>query len=301
MHQTKRSLNDIGGKNKKFSASKSTPVAEISEQDIPPRPFVKWAGGKRALLPQFEKLFPQKFESYWEPCVGGGAVFFHLLKNNPHLKKSVLCDLNTDLIHAWQIIKEDAETLITVLAKHADRHDEKYYYKIRSQHNLKEPIALAARLLYLNKACFNGLWRVNSKNEFNVPIGAASKRSIICRDNLRACNKALQKTTIKAQSFEKIKPCAKDFIYIDPPYDETFRNYQAGGFQKSDQSELRDAALKWHIKGAQIMISNSDTENIRKLYSGKIWNITEVHAPRVINSNPNGRGLVTELVIRNYE
>lgn len=276
-------------------------IYDIADSDPPPRPFVKWVGGKRALIAQLDKLLPHTINHYWEPCVGGGAVFFHILKREKNLKKSTLCDLNADLIYAWKAIRDEPRILISALKKHAEKHSEEYYYKTRSQHQLRNPINIAARLLYLNKTCFNGLWRVNSKNRFNVPIGTLNNRNIINVENLNACHQALQATEIKTQSFEKINPSKGAFVYIDPPYDETFRNYAAGGFQKNDQTDLRDAALKWHAKGVQIMISNSDTENIRALYSDKIWNITEVHAPRVINCNPNGRGLVTELVIRNYE
>ncbi len=281
--------------------SKDAIIYDIADSDVPPRPFVKWVGGKRALLAQLDKLLPPTISNYWEPCVGGGAVFFHILKKHRRFKKATLCDVNADLIHAWQAIRDEPDALISALRKHTKEHDEQYYYKIRNQHKLRNPINIAARLLYLNKTCFNGLWRVNSKNRFNVPIGTLNTGGIMDVENIRACHSALQNTEIKTQSFEKISPPKDAFVYIDPPYDETFRNYAVGGFQKNDQADLRDAALKWHTNGAQIMISNSDTENIRALYSDKIWNITEVHAPRVINSDPNGRGLVTELVIRNFK
>lgn len=276
--------------------------------DIDTPRFVKWAGGKQQLIEQFEPLFPHKFNNYFEPFVGSGAIAFHILqKHKP--KKVLLSDINVELINTYNIVKKDVKRLTVELKQHKEYHladKPKYYYEIRSinPNDLPE-LEKAARFIYLNKTCFNGLYRVNSKGGFNVPIGSYKNPDIIQEDKLKRISKLLKKVNVKVMDFEKVVNKAKkgDFIYFDPPYyplkkGKSFTTYTKGNFLEEEQKILANVFKKLDKKGCLCMASNSDTKFIKELY--KDFNIKFVKARRLINSKANGRGKINEIVITNY-
>lgn len=262
------------------------------------RPFVKWAGGKRTLIPEISRRLPGSIHTYWEPFLGGGAVYFGL---NSRMGSAQLSDVNAELALTYQVVRNNPEPLIDLLSEHARNHAKPYYMRIRKLSDTPSSIELAARFIYLNKTCYNGLYRVNKSGQFNVPMGSY-KNPIICdAENLRAASEVLKNAVIRIGDFDKINPSGGDFVYADPPYDGTFSGYDAHGFEESDQTRLRDAAVRWHKAGAAVMVSNSDTELIRSLYGKSPFVLHEVSAPRTINSNGSGRGAVGELLITTYD
>lgn len=266
--------------------------------------FIKWAGGKRQLLEQFKPYFPKHIERYFEVFVGGGAVAFHIIKN--HKPKYVfLSDINEELINTYQIIKTDVDNLIIELKKLKELHNKENYYKIRAEDpKLLSPLTRASRFIYLNKTCFNGLYRVNSKGGFNVPIGSYKNPSIVMEDDLKEISKLLQKAEIKVMGFEDIIKITKkgDFIYFDPPYyplkTGSFTTYTKGNFLEKEQKQLKEVFKKLDNKGCKVMLSNSDTTFTKNLY--KDYKINFVQANRMINCDGNKRGKVNEIVVRNY-
>jgi len=273
------------------------------------KPFVKWVGGKRQLLKQFRLMNlypPEKFDStkgkYFEPFMGGGAVFFDLLPD-----KGFLSDLNKELVTTYNVIKHDVEGLISSLKKH--KNNKEYFLKVRAQ-NVKvlSDINTASRFIFLNRTCFNGLYRVNSKGGFNVPFGGYVNPMICDEVNLRKVSKALQGVDIKHQDYKEVLKKAKkgDFVYFDPPYypvskTASFTSYTSEGFLDKEQIELRDVFLELNKRGCFVMLSNSDTPFINKIYSGfKGVRINKVSAGRAINSKGSGRGKVSEVLITNY-
>jgi DNA adenine methylase len=274
-----------------------------------PKPFVKWVGGKRQLLSQFRRLNlypPEKFNvatgSYFEPFVGGGAVFFDLLP-----EKGFLSDMNKELVTTYNVIKNDVEKLIVSLKKH--KTDKEYFLEIRAQDpNSLTDLDVASRFIYLNRTCFNGLYRVNSKGGFNVPFGKYQNPLICDEDNLKKVSKALKGIDIKHQDYKEVLKKAKkgDFIYFDPPYypvskTASFTSYTKEAFLDKEQLELRDTFLELGKRGCFVMLSNSDTPFINKIYSGhKGVRINKVEAGRAINSKGSGRGKITEVLITNY-
>ena len=264
-------------------------------------PFVKWAGGKRALVPYILQVLPETFNTYYEPFLGGGAVFFGL---DSRIQNAVLSDLNHDLMLTYRMIQKSPNAVIEVLEKHQRKHSKAHYISIRKKgskkkrHREQDPVKLAARFIYLNKSCYNGLYRVNKSNRFNVPMGNY-KNPVICdRENLLAVSKVLQKATLRFQSFNQIEPSAGDLVYCDPPYDETFTQYTDKGFTSSDQESLREACDVWVRAGAHVIVSSSDTEFIRKTWDG--YRIVEIKAARNISCKGDGRTKVTELLIISY-
>ena len=278
----------------------------ISEK---PKPFVKWVGGKRQLLVQFRRLNlypPEKFDvktgRYFEPFVGGGAVFFDLLP-----EKGFLSDLNKELVTTYNVIKNDVENLIKTLKKH--KIDKEYFLKIRAQDpNSLNDLAVASRFIFLNRTCFNGMYRVNSKGGFNVPFGKYENPLICDEVNLRKVSKSLKGIEIKHQDYKEVLKKAKkgDFVYFDPPYypvskTASITSYTKESFLDKEQIELRDTFLELNKRGCFVMLSNSDTPFINKIYSGfKGIRITKVEAGRAINSNASGRGKITEVLVTNY-
>ncbi|MCY4308878.1 MAG: DNA adenine methylase [Rhodobacteraceae bacterium] len=258
-------------------------------------PFVKWVGGKRALVPDIVPLLPENINSYYEPFVGGGALFFAL---ESRLRNAYLSDINLDLIITYKAIAKQPKQLIRLLKEHESQHGKTHYKKIRDKHNLDDPVMVAARFIYLNKTCYNGLYRVNKQGKFNVPIGNYKNPNICDKENLFAVSEVLKKAGIEYHSFEFIEPQSGDFVYCDPPYDKTFTSYSGNGFNLDDQEKLRDKCVQWSNSGVNVMISNSDTDNIRSLY--KNFNFNNVQAARNINCKGNGRGKVGELIITNY-
>ena len=273
------------------------------------KPFVKWAGGKRQIMEDLKKCVPNEFNAYYEPFVGGGALFFELAP-----KKAFLNDYNKELINVFECIKEDDkfEKMIKELNHHETLHSEEHYYEVRNiDRNKKKYDRLAdykkaARTIYLNKACFNGLYRVNSNNEFNVPFGKKAKVNTYEDQNLGIIHGILNLNDIELSSvdFEEAVKNAKkgDFVYFDPPYDSdtaTFNSYTEDGFGKEEQVRLSEVFKRLDKKGCLVMLSNHNTKLINELY--KDFNINVIHAKRNINSDGKKRGKVEEVIITNYK
>jgi DNA adenine methylase len=262
-------------------------------------PIVKWAGGKTRLLPELAKRVPKKFGRYYEPFVGGAALFFHLAP-----PRAMLTDTNRDLIRMYITVRDDVDVLIRRLKRYAAAHDERHYYTTREKWNggFSSGMTRAAAFIYLNKTCFNGLWRVNSSGEFNVPMGNYTDPTICDSNGLRAASIALARTRLGCTDYRDAVSEAErgDFVYFDSPYapiDSTsnFTSYTPGGFNADNQRELADVARNLLGRGVHVMLSNSDTPLTRKLYRG--FKIERVKCGRSINSNAEKRGEVNELII----
>ena len=276
---------------------------------ISPKPFVKWAGGKRQLIVSLEGHLPKKFGTYFEPFLGGGALLFHLLNQSPNLKCNI-SDLNSDLILAYITIRDKVEQLVESLERHSGKYSAdkiEYYYSVRESAP-KNQIEKVSRLLFLNKTCFNGLYRVNSKGQFNVPLGRYTNPSIVNKENLISVSKILQSKNIaiRCQDFEAILDEAKkdDYVYFDPPYQPVsktanFTSYTKCEFTYDDLKRLANVCQKLDKKDCKVLLSNSNTKEVRKLFSSK-WKVVEVSANRAINSNSKKRTGHTELLIKNY-
>lgn len=269
---------------------------ELEEEEIP-RPFLKWAGGKRSLINEIKKRMPINYNNYYESFVGGGALFFAITPN-----KAVISDINLDLMITYQTIKKYPQKLIIELTEHKKNHSEEYYYKVRANMNVDNHIDIAARFIYLNKTCYNGLYRVNSKGEFNVPVGSYANPNIVDEENIIACSRSLQNTEIKYQDFSQIYPSLEDFVYMDPPYqpvsNTSFTKYTTSDFREAEQIKLYEKCIELDKKGVRFLLSNSDTDFIKDLYQS--FKIDIVSAPRVINCKSSGRSIVNEVLIRNY-
>ena len=273
-------------------------------EKAPAAPFLKWAGGKRSLIPSLAPYFPDRIDTYWEPFVGGGAVFFTFANR---IKRAWLSDTNEDLLITYRMVQTDVDALIERLQEHARRHrqhkgreyaDGKTYYQHVRATEPTEPLEVAARFIYLNKTCYNGLYRVNKSGQFNVPEGRYADPGICNAERLRQASGALAKVTLRLGDFARVvAPRDGDLIYCDPPYDGCFTGYQADGFRGDSQARLQDAAMRWKATGAAVVLSNADTAAMRQLYDG--WHIRNAAAPRNINSKGNGRGAAAELIITN--
>jgi DNA adenine methylase len=269
----------------------------------PPRgPIVKWAGGKSRLLDQLQARAPKTYLRYFEPFVGGGALFFAL---DP--ASAVLSDRNAELMDTYRAIRDDVEGVIGALAGHGRNHGETYYYAVREQWNLRDEPSLARRaatFIYLNKTCYNGLWRVNSQGGFNVPMGRYVNPTILDEVGLRAAARALTPTQLETSSFEIVldRAQAGDFVYFDPPYDpvtETadFTSYTADRFGKAEQERLALVFRELAGRGCAVMLSNSDTPFVHRLYAG--FRVERVACSRAINSRADARGPVWEVIVTN--
>ncbi len=287
------------------------PPSELfdDEKSLTIRPFVKWAGGKTQLLSNIIALMPKTFNNYYEPFVGGGAVLF---KIQP--KKAYINDLNSDLLCVYRCFQEENnfQALKEYLTFHEENHSEEYFIKIRTMdreksYNHYDVVLKASRLIYLNKACFNGIYRVNSKGFFNVP--SAKKSKVICfdRKNFENLRKYFKEHDVCITNFDFEKAVMKarkgDFVYFDPPYDDwdnksTFKDYTSCSFKKKDQIRLFKCFEELSNRGVYVMLSNNNTSMIRELY--KNYKIHVVPARRMINRDANGRGKVEEVIITNY-
>lgn len=299
------------------------------------KPFLKWAGGKNQLLPVFNQRLPvhilenKTIESYVEPFVGGGAMFFNL-KKKFNIKEAVISDINQELIMAYQVIKNDHGELINLLKETEKHHLEldeegrkENYYRIRKEYNSKfndmdfavynnRWIERTAHLIFMNKTCFNGLYRQNKIGEFNVPFGRYKNPKICDSENIKLANKALKNTEILCTNFEDTENYVNEntFVYLDPPYrpinkTSNFTTYSKDGFNDADQINLASFYSKMNDRGAFLMLSNSDPKNhdpcdefFDELY--KDFKIERVPAKRNINRDATGRGLINELIITNY-
>ena len=272
------------------------------------RPFVKWAGGKRQIIDKLIKYAPKKFNKYYEPFVGGGAFLFEL-----EPKYAVINDYNIELINVYNCIKDKNKykKVLKILDDYEIKNSKEFYYEIRnmdrdkSLYNKLSDIEKCARTIYLNKACFNGLYRVNSKNEFNVPFNQKEKVNTYDKDNVELISLYLRNNdiTILNGDFEDAVKSAKanDFIHFDPPYDsdtDTFTSYTNNGFNRDDQIRLSEVFKKLDKKGCFVMLSNHNTKLINELY--RDYNIHVIMAKRNINSNGKGRGTIEEVIITNY-
>lgn len=301
-------------------------MKEERKYKIYAKPFVKWAGGKTQLLPEIAKAIPDEFCSqefvYIEPFVGGGSVLFYLLREFPNIKQAVINDINSDLINVYSVIQSNVNELIGILKKiekeyHAlDSNTEKkkeYYYSKRFAFNRRNEneIMQAALFIFLNRTCFNGLYRVNKKNEFNVPWGSYKKPMICDEDNLQAVNKALQNVIILNSDFEKTLEHAEKntLFYLDPPYKplsktSSFTSYTKDDFTDDDQirlarfcERLDEKGYKWILNNSDLQGKNPEDNFFETLYNK--FNISRVLARRNINANPQKRGELTELLITN--
>jgi DNA adenine methylase len=270
------------------------------------KPFLKWVGGKRQLLAEIEKRIPSPYSGrYFEPFLGGGALFFHLMSAPGRAPKSaVLADTNTRLIRAYKGVRDDVEGVIRRLKDCRNTKEE--YYRTRGldiDHARRSDAEVAAWLIYLNKTGYNGLYRVNSKNGFNVPFGRYDKPGFYDPETLRRCAEALSKAELREEDFEKATRKARkgDFIYFDPPYvpvsaTSSFASYTQGGFGPDEQERLRDVARSLKRRGVRVLLSNSSAPQVWDLYKSG-FSISEVQATRVVNSKANRRGSVTEVLI----
>ena len=277
------------------------------------KPYLKWAGGKRQLLTEIKAYLPRNISAlrYFEPFVGAGALF---LDHQP--QKTVINDNNKDLILTYKVIKRNIDELIEELTTHKARNNEKYYYQIREQDRNREAFAeftdiqKAARLIYLNKTCYNGLYRVNSQGLFNVPYGRYTNPAICDEPVLRAIHRYFNRKNVEIEILNGDFAVAVEnagrgsFIYFDPPYhspeNTNFTGYQAGGFDDDEQRRLRDVFVARTDAGAKCLLSNSDTQFVRELYCDNRFETITVKAKRAINSNSAGRGEVDEVLIKNW-
>lgn len=272
------------------------------------KPFVKWAGGKRQIMSELKKYIPEEYNTYFEPFVGGGALLFELSPKN-----AVINDYNSELINVYECLKDEKkfDGMCKELNKHETNHNEEYYYEIRNLDRDKVKFKKlvdykrAARTIYLNKACFNGLYRVNSKNEFNVPFNKKTKVNTYEGQNLGIISGYLNYNNVKLLSVdfeESVKDAKKgDFVYFDPPYDSdtsTFTSYTEGGFGKEEQIRLAKVYKELSDRGCYVVLSNHNTELINELY--KDFNINVIEAKRNINANGKKRGKVEEVIITNF-
>ena len=272
------------------------------------KPFVKWAGGKRQIIDKLKMYVPNEFDTYYEPFVGGGALLFEL---SP--KRAVINDSNKELMNVYEVLCDDKKfnKMCRVLNSYEANHSEDFFYDIRNKDRNKNSFSRlsdytrAARTIYLNKACFNGLYRVNSKNEFNVPFGKKEKVNTYEGSNLITVSNYLTMNDIKILSvdFEEAVKGAKkgDFVYFDPPYDSdtgTFNSYTEDGFGKEEQRRLARVFKELDAKGVYVMLSNHNTLLVNEMYHS--YNIHVIEAKRNINSKGNKRGKVEEVIITNY-
>jgi DNA adenine methylase len=267
-----------------------------SGERIEAKPFLKWAGGKRWLVSKHPELFNFSFKTYFEPFLGSGAVFFHLKPEN-----AVLSDLNSELINTYSAIKSDWEKVYDHLVFHQKNHSREYYYKVREQ-KLRSDATKAARLIYLNRTCWNGLYRVNKSGEFNVPIG--TKTRVVSEDDcFQEVAQLLRKTELLSVDFEKIIDRSKkeDFLFVDPPYTikhnyNGFIKYNENLFSWDDQIRLRDALLRASKRGVRFLVTNACHESVKSLYESDFVTLVTERSS-VISGASTGRGTYEELLI----
>lgn len=272
-------------------------------------PFVKWVGGKRQLMTEIASHIPNNFSRYFEPFVGGGAVLFHIQP-----RKAVINDSNEELVNLYKVVQDSPDALIEELKTH--KNDEDHFYRVRgwdrNKSSYKELCAVkrAARIIFLNKTCYNGLFRVNNAGEFNSPFGRYKNPNIVNEVTIRAVSKYLSENEIQIrnvdyeESLTNIRKGA--FVYFDPPYDPVsnsanFTGYTKSGFDRDEQERLKNVCDDLNAKGIKFLLSNSSTDFIRELYSDYADRTVIVEANRAVNSKASGRGKVAEVLIKNYD
>lgn len=279
-------------------------VVELTPKDA--HPFVKWAGGKSTLVGEIARRIPQdrKFDRYVEPFVGAGAMFFWIRRSVPALT-CLIADTNEDLINAYRTLRDEVERVIAKLETHAALHSEEHYYAVRARRPL-QAAERAARFIYLNRTCYNGLYRVNRRGEFNVPFGRYERPRIVDRENLLAVANVLEGVDIRLSDFETLlDECGEgDLVYLDPPYhplSETsaFTSYTREGFGAREHRRLARAFERAARRRSAVILSNSNARYVRELYQSIEPKavLEEVEVSRPINSRASGRGAVKELLI----
>lgn len=277
---------------------------------VTPRPFVKWAGGKRQLIPVLNENLPETFGTYYEPFLGGGALLFHILteRNGP---KCSISDLNSNLVLAYITIRDKIDDLVSSLKNHERNYHKdssSYYYSVRDS-NPRTDVEKTSRLIFLNRTCFNGLYRVNSKGKFNVPLGKYTNPNIVNEENIRSVSQILKtsRVSIECRDFGAVLRDAKkgDLVYFDPPYQPVsntanFTSYTSKDFTIDDLGRLAELCDKLDSKGCKVLLSNSDSKEVSKMFSGKPWKVSRIQANRSINSNSKKRTGHFELLIKNY-
>lgn len=265
-----------------------------------PKPFLKWVGSKRSLIPEVLRRTPSWFNNYYEPFAGSGTVFFNLQPI-----KATLSDVNLPLMVTYNVVQKQPRQLIDLLRVHARNHCSEYFYQVRKQfcspiENLDSDRALsiASQMIYLNKTCYNGLYRTNKKGEFNVGFGSYKNPEIVNEHNVLACSQALRNATFRCGGFHKITPEEGDFVYADPPYHNSYNDYTNYGFGDRDQEKLAAWLKGLDNIGVKFLLSNSDTEFIRELYSS--FKLECVLARRSVSCKADGRSAIAEVLIRNY-
>ncbi|MBK8254467.1 MAG: DNA adenine methylase [Polyangiaceae bacterium] len=280
-----------------------TPLRTPGDDKDALRPFLKWVGGKRALLPVLNANSPKTFGRYHEPFVGGGAVFFNLAQRKALPKGAVLSDNNERLIRAYRGVRDSVEHVISLLQEYP--YEKNFYLAMRERPiDAATDAEVAAWFIYVNRTGFNGLYRVNQKNQFNVPFGDYTNPKICDAENLRACAKALSQAELRCEPFDLVAERAApgDFVYFDPPYvplstTSSFTSYTANGFGHAHQQKLANVARSLKARGVHVLLSNSSAPLVRELYSEGFATI-EVHAARSVNSRGDGRGKIVELLMR---
>ena len=271
-----------------------------------PHPFLKWAGGKTQLIKVLLRHCPQDFNNYYEPFVGAGAFFFFLRRQARIKKEAWINDVNQELIDCYAAVRDQADEVIECLRKY--RHSKAAFYRARKKNpqNLTLP-ERAARMIYLNKTCYNGLYRVNRQGQFNVPFGNYKSPKYYDPENLQAVSEALKDVEITCGVFEQVLNHAKagDLVYFDPPYEplsrtSSFTSYHKTGFSQDDQRKLRDVCVELTKRNVNVLLSNSSAELIVDLYNRPEFVTQKVDAIRAINSNPQKRGKLKELIVTNY-
>ncbi|NUP07066.1 MAG: DNA adenine methylase [Polyangiaceae bacterium] len=286
-----------------------TPSTRPDDDDAPgPKPFLKWAGGKWSLAAEIAKKMPADLKGrvYREPFLGGGAMFFWL-SHRVGAKRYVLSDALDDLVTTYEVVRDQPEALIAELETLRDDHSEETFYSVRDKFNgrTKKPLKRAAWLIYLNKTCFNGLYRTNRAGVFNVPMGRyANTPNIANARRIRAASEALKDVDISCAPFEELRQKAEpgDVIYLDPPYvpltrTANFDSYAGGAFGRAQQEQLADLYRELDKRGCLLVLSNSETPEVRELYRG--FEIDVITAARNISSRGSTRGSVTEVLVRN--
>ena len=285
-----------------------TPKKQTYKRNVLAQPFLKWAGGKRQLLPAIKEYLPRRFTQYYEPFIGAGAVLFSLQP-----KKSIINDTNSELINCYRVIKDNPEELLDLCEEHRAKNSKEYFYLLREQDRRNDfqdrsPVERAARIIYLNKTCFNGLFRVNSSGQFNVPYGNYSNPVIADPGVIKSVSAYLNQRDVRILEgdFAKAISTARKgaFVYFDPPYHpisdtSSFTGYSVNGFGEKEQIRLKEVCDKLTERGCQVLVSNSSASLIKELYSDPNYEIVEVKASRAINAVTSKRGRINELLIHN--
>ncbi len=280
-----------------------------------PKPIVKWAGGKSSLLDELRARIPAEVRTYAEPFAGGAALFFDLAgrrdaKTPPserrHFDRAVLCDQNEDLVATYRAVRDELPALITRLARYTNDRDLFYETRALDPRGMSD-VERGARLIFLNKTCYNGLWRVNQGGRFNVPFGRYKSPRILDEERLSAASAALQGVEVSVSDFATVTRSLGpgDFVYLDPPYapltrTANFTSYASGGFGVADHERLATELADLGKRGAMGMLSNADTPTMRELYRDHGFTVHVVHAPRAINSDGAKRGEASELLVTSW-